>query len=93
MAGNTAMRGGIFKDHQSRVEALKQLILEGLPGSRVEVHSPDGVHFQASVVSSQFVGKSTVQQHRMVYDCLGDRVGREVHALSLQTAAPESDTG
>ena len=86
------MRGGIFKDHRERVEALRRLILEGLPGSRVEVHSTDGVHFQASVISVRFVGKSMVQQHRMVYDCLGDRIGGEIHALSLQTAEPEPDT-
>ena len=85
------MRGAIFSDHKERVAAVKQLIEAGLPGSTVQVHSVDGVHFEAAVVSPQFSGKSTVQQHRMVYDCLGDRLGGEIHALSLRTTEP--DTG
>lgn len=76
---------------EERVAAVKRLIEKGLPNSEVEVHSADGVHFEATVTSPLFIGKSTVQQHRMVYDCLGDRIGGEIHALSLQTAEP--DTG
>ena len=71
-------------------DELKRLIEAGLPDSEVEVHSEDGVHFQARVVSAAFAGQSTVQQHRMVYACLGQRMGNEVHALSLRTEAPDA---
>jgi len=40
------------------------------------------------VVSSAFAGKNRVQQHQMVYNALGGRMGGELHALALQTSAP-----
>jgi len=70
-------------------DELKQLIEQGLPGAQVSVDG-DGRHFQALIVSEGFVGKSMLQQHRMVYDVLGDRFANEtVHALSLRTFTPE----
>ena len=47
----------------------------------------DGDHYAAMVVSSAFKGKTRVQQHQMVYDALKGRMGGQLHALSLQTAA------
>ncbi len=73
-----------------QTDELKRLIEAGLPDSQVEVYSEDCVHFQARVVSAAFAGQSTVQQHRMVYACLGQRMGNEVHALSLRTAVPDA---
>ena len=49
----------------------------------------DDNHWSAHVVSSAFKGKSRVQQHQMVYRALGSRMGNELHALALQTSAPE----
>jgi stress-induced morphogen len=40
-------------------------------------------------VSPAFRGKSRVQQHQMVYQALGERMGGALHALALTTAAPE----
>jgi len=70
-------------------EDIKQLIEAGLPHAQVEVAGDDGVHFAALVVSPSFAGKGTVEQHRMVYETLGDRIGDEIHALSLRTRIPE----
>ena len=36
-----------------------------------------------------FRGKTRVQQHQMVYQALRGRMGNELHALALQTSAPE----
>ena len=47
----------------------------------------DGDHYAAMVTSIAFKGKTRVQQHQMVYDALGGRMGGELHALSLQTSA------
>ena len=47
----------------------------------------DGDHFAAHVVSPSFAGKTRVQQHKMVYDALGGRMGGTLHALALTTAA------
>ena len=48
----------------------------------------DGDHFSARVVSRAFAGKSRIQQHQMVYAALKGRMGGELHALALETAAP-----
>jgi acid stress-induced BolA-like protein IbaG/YrbA len=66
-------------------EQIRQLIEAGLPGARADVHGPDGVHFEATVVSDAFAGKLPLARHRMVYATLGDRMGGEIHALSLKT--------
>lgn len=67
---------------------LKSLLETAFPGARVEVASPDDVHFQALVVAEAFSGKPTLARHRLVYAALGERMGGEVHALSLRTLAP-----
>ena len=69
-------------------ETIRQLIETGLPGSRAEVHGPDGVHFEALVVCEAFAGKLPLARHRMVYATLGERMGGEIHALSLRTVTP-----
>ena len=70
-------------------EEIKRLIESGIPGSTAQVTGPDGTHFEAVIVSEQFTGKNMVQQHQLVYRALGERMGREIHALSMQTLTPE----
>jgi acid stress-induced BolA-like protein IbaG/YrbA len=69
-------------------EQIAKLIEAGLPGSMAMVEG-DGTHFSAVIVSGEFAGKSPVQQHRIVYRALGERMGRDIHALSMQTFTPE----
>ncbi len=70
---------------------VRQLIEAGLPGARVAVQGDDGVHFEAEVVSEAFRGKLPLTRHRMVYATLGERMGGEIHALSLRTLTPEEN--
>lgn len=67
---------------------IKRLIEAGIPGCQAEVEG-DGTHFTARVISDRFAGKSLLQQHRIVYQALGDRMGTAIHALSIQTRTPE----
>lgn len=67
---------------------IKQWIERGLPGARAEVVG-DGQHFEAVIVADAFAGKSTLQQHRMVYAALGDKMHTTIHALSLRTMTPD----
>ena len=62
-------------------DAIRVLIESGLPGSRADVHGPDGVHFEAVVVCEAFAGKLPLARHRMVYATLGERMGGTIHAL------------
>ena len=64
------------------------MIRFGMPGAAVEVRGEDGVHFEATVISDAFEGKSTLQRHRMVYATLGSAMGNEIHALGLTTLTP-----
>jgi acid stress-induced BolA-like protein IbaG/YrbA len=68
-------------------EDIKVLIESGLPGAKADVRGDDGQHFEADVVFAGFAGKPALQQHRMVYATLGERMGREIHALQLRTRA------
>ena len=70
-------------------DAIRELIQAGLPDANVEVMGDDGQHFAARVISDSFTGKGIVEQHRMVYATLGERMGGEIHALSLKTMTPE----
>jgi len=68
---------------------IRQLIEHGLPGAEVHVHGPDGVHFEARVITSVFAGKRPLARHRMVYATLGEKMGGEIHALALTTLTPD----
>ncbi|MEL6299380.1 MAG: BolA family transcriptional regulator [Pseudomonadota bacterium] len=67
---------------------ISRLIKEAFPDADVEIKdlAGDGDHYAAHVVSNAFEGKSRVQQHQMVYDALGGRMGGVLHALALTTA-------
>jgi acid stress-induced BolA-like protein IbaG/YrbA len=70
---------------------IEHLIKAGLPGAQVIVRGEDGKHFEATVISVAFAGKSLLQQHRMVYSALGKRMeDEEIHALALKTYTPDT---
>jgi acid stress-induced BolA-like protein IbaG/YrbA len=64
------------------------LIQAGLPGAQVRVVSDDGTHFEAVIVAPQFEGKRPIARHQLVYAGLGELMGREIHALSIQAFTP-----
>lgn len=70
--------------------SIEQMIRESLPDAEVRIEDlrGDGNHYAAHIRSIEFRGKSRVQQHKMVYDALGGRMGNELHALALQTGVP-----
>jgi stress-induced morphogen len=70
---------------------IEKAIRAALPDADVTITdlAGDGDHYAAMVVSKAFKGKTRVQQHKMVYDSLSGRMGGELHALSLQTAAKD----
>jgi acid stress-induced BolA-like protein IbaG/YrbA len=70
------------------IDEIKQLIEKGLTRSEV-ILDGDGTHFQTTVVNDQFCGMSMLQRHQMVYKTLGDKIGREIHALSIQALTRE----
>ena len=72
---------------------LQQLLEKAFPDAGIEVRSEDGVHFAARLVDAGFAGKGRVARHQAVYAALGQRLGGDIHALSLQTLTPEEAGG
>ncbi len=70
-------------------EQIKQLIENGLSDSQASVQG-DGSHFETIVVSDAFTGKTMLQEQKMVYATLGDRLATgELHALSIKAYTTE----
>lgn len=70
-------------------DKVAELIRSALPEALVRVESDDQTHFAALVVAPQFAGKRSIARHQMIYQALGERVGREIHALSIEALTPE----
>lgn len=73
-----------------QADEIERLIRAALPDAEVTIRdlAGDGDHYAAHVVTPAFAGKSRVQQHKLVYEALGGRMGGELHALQLTTATP-----
>ena len=69
-------------------EMIRQYILQGMECQHLAVQG-DGQHFEATIVSEAFAGKTRVQRHQAVYAVLGDKMRQEIHALSMKTITPD----
>jgi len=69
------------------LKEIEQLIKESIPDALVEIQdlAGDGNHYSATVSSSKFVGKSKIEQHKIVYASLKGKMGNELHALAIKT--------
>ncbi len=83
---------------------IEKKLTEALAPSRLaiedESHKHEGhggwrpggeTHFNVTVVSAAFDGKSRVDRQRMVYEILADEMAGPVHALALTTRTPAED--
>ena len=61
-----------------------QIVIEDLAG--------DGDHYKAKITDAAFKGLPRVRQHQLVYAALGGKVGGALHALALETSAPQDGT-
>lgn len=85
----SALRAPVGPNDAMHPDKVAELIRAGLPGAQVLVRSDDQTHFAARIVSAEFAGKRSIARHQMVYRTLGERVGREIHALSIEALTPE----
>lgn len=68
---------------------IEQLIESHLEDCSATVRSDDNTHYEAVIVASSFDGKRPLQRHQMVYAALGDKMGGEIHALSIRAMTPD----
>src|ERR1700754_1655736 len=88
---NTSSRPGWRTGMGMAAHEIEALIKAAIPDARVTVEdlAGDGDHYAATVVSETFRGVPRVKQHQIVYAALRGRMGGELHALALQTSAPD----
>lgn len=75
------------------LQQVEASIVNKLPDARVIVNdlTGGGDHLEAIVVSSEFMGKTRVKQHQLIYEALKDEMATEaIHALALKTYTPEA---
>jgi acid stress-induced BolA-like protein IbaG/YrbA len=74
-----------------QAEEIQRLISESMPYAEVSVRdfTGGGDHFEVTVVSPEFAGKTLLQQHQMVYAPLREAMVERIHALTLKTYTPQ----
>ena len=70
-----------------KLDEIKNLIKESIPDAEIIVKdlAGDENHYAATIKSKIFVGKSKIEQHKLVYKALKGKMGNELHALALNT--------
>ncbi len=69
---------------------LEAELAAAFPGGTITVTdlAGDGDHYRARIVAPAFAGLTRIKQHQLVYAALKGKMGGELHALALETAAP-----
>ena len=69
------------------LKEIEALIKEALPDAEVDIQdlAGDGNHYSATITSGAFLGKSKIEQHKIVYNSLNGKMGNELHALAIKT--------
>lgn len=70
-------------------DALLSLLHKAFPEATLNLRDlrGDREHYALEINTPQFEGLSRVQQHQLVYQALGSKMGQDLHALTLKTAA------
>ena len=76
------------------LKEIEKLIKESIPDALVEIQdlAGDGNHYSATRRSSEFIGKSKIEQHKIVYASLKGKMGNELHALAIKTKEKDGST-
>ena len=49
----------------------------------------ESTHWQLTIASEAFRGKSAVARHRMIYEALGELMQNDIHALRIEAIVPQ----
>jgi stress-induced morphogen len=74
-----------------RPEDIAAKIRAALPDAKIDLVDLTGTadHWEATIVSAAFAGKSPIERSRMVYGALAEEMKGPIHALSLRLSTPE----
>lgn len=88
-------------DNTNRIEQIRSLLNQALSPDSLDIIDDShkhaghegakggGGHFNVSVCSAAFEGKTPIQRHRMIYDALGEMMQQDIHALSITATTPD----
>ena len=70
-----------------KIDEIESLIKKAIPDAEITIKdlAGDNNHYSATIKSKVFSGKSRIEQHKLVYKALGEKMGNELHALALNT--------
>ena len=76
------------------ISEIEELIKNSIPDANINIQdlAGDGNHYSATVSSSEFIGKSKIEQHKIVYASLKGKMGNELHALAIKTKEKDGST-
>jgi len=78
-------------------EAILKKLRDNFPGGNVTLentssqhigHNACGLHLKTKIIYAGFEGKSTLDRHRMVHTVLKEEIGKEIHAITIDTQIP-----
>lgn len=85
---------------EARKETLAERLTQALNPSQLTITDDSAAHaghpgaqsgaghFTVQITSDAFVGKSLIEQHRLVYQAVGDLIPAEIHALRIDASLP-----
>jgi stress-induced morphogen len=70
-----------------KIEEIENLIKKSIPDAEISIKdlAGDENHYSATIKSKMFAGKSKIEQHKLVYKEVNGKMGKELHALALNT--------
>jgi len=73
-----------------RKEDIIAKIRASIPDAQIELVDLTGTsdHWEATIISSEFEGKSLIQRHRLVFAALEEEMKGPIHALTIKTFSP-----
>ncbi|MDD2737698.1 MAG: BolA family transcriptional regulator [Methylomonas lenta] len=81
---------------QKLEEALKPDLIEIIDHSAAHAghagNKKGGGHYNVTIVSPLFEGKSLVQRHQLIYQVMGDMMKEEIHALGINALTPSENS-
>ncbi len=91
--GQDHFSGDLESILRERLSGFKPLRLELIDNSALHAGHAGaqggGGHYRLLLVSAEFSGKSTLTRHRLIYAALGELMRSKIHALSIESLAPD----
>jgi stress-induced morphogen len=68
---------------------LEKILRENFPEAQIEISAlvADDDHYSVKIIDKIFIGKTRIEQHKLVNNALKKILGNRLHAMQLITSA------